>query len=181
MLAFGITVLICLVLMLVLANTDNRESDYTEINSNSQNLPVSGKGGVNNPGFLRVNINVNWKGCQRPPNTEFENFETIELGIRAWFVNLFGKIDKGIITNTNSMIDVLTPAGSENPEPARQNYKAHVSRAKSWLELGKAVFDFEACPSWKSLSNAKQNEVLSKGLQLAVSYKYDGNLPQYFN
>lgn len=117
-----------------------------------QNFGATGKGGVNNPGFL-IRSNVNWVGkVDKDGTTHFENFDNLSNGVRAWGVNLFNKMKRGKIISTSSMIDLLTPAGPENPEEARNNYKAAVGRATNWVDLFKAVFDFEANPDWVNAS-----------------------------
>ena len=87
----------------------------------SSGVSYSNKGGLNNPGYL-IHTNTQWKGKVNSDYCKFENFANLTWGVRAWYVNLFGKVKNGTITNTNQMIDVLTPAGSENSEVARNNY-----------------------------------------------------------
>ena len=153
-------------------------------NDRSRSSGLSGyqkeKGGLNNPGFL-VTSSAGWVGAETPNSYyHFENFDTLQHGIRAWYINLYGKVRKGVINNTNQMIDILTPVG-ENAENARNNYKASVAQANNWLELGRRVFDFEANPQWKLCSN--KSTVLQQGAQMAFDYlkkKYNlSGVPQY--
>lgn len=175
MTAIGIVCFVAVVLFLAYSQFSKNDSAPSGSNSGS---PVSNnqKGGVNNPGFL-VHTSVSWQGKTASEGCTFENFSSLKFGIRAWYVNLFGKMQKGIITNRVQMIDVLTPAGSDNPEVARNNYKAYVSQANSWIQLGQRVFDFEANPSWKGCSNVEKATALQEGLKMAVDYSYKGNTP----
>ena len=135
------------------------------------------KGGTNNPGYLVVS-NASWLGASHAGNQKFENFTTLQLGARAWFINLLNKVKSGKIRSTDEMIDVLTPAGSENPEQARINYKESVRNANSWAELGYLVFEFEANPDWVRLTDNEKSHIISLALPSAVNYC--GSVP-YFN
>lgn len=179
MTAIVIFCLIAVVLFLAYSQFSKNDSAPTGSNAGgSSSSPVSTfeKGGVNNPGFL-VHTPVSWLGKIKSEGCTFENFASLKYGIRAWYVNLFRKMQKGIITNRVQMIDVLTPAGSDNPEVARNNYKAYVSQANSWVQLGQRVFDFEANPSWKCCSNVEKAQAIQEGLKMAVDYSYKGNTP----
>lgn len=182
MIALVIAIVVLLVCFLAFAQS-KEQTTTSGVSGNGSNYVSTGKGGVNNPGFLRVNILCNWVGCERPPTTEFENFDSMIHGARAWFVNLFGKVHSGAIKNTNQMIDVLTPAIAENPEQARRNYKTSVAQASSWQELGLRVFDFEDNPQWRVLTQQEKNNVISQSLTQAVQYcgkKYNwSGIPQY--
>lgn len=144
------------------------------------NYVATEKGGVNNPGYL-IRTDIKWLGCNKGVNSRFENFETLSYGVRAWCINLFQKVKKGTIRNTSQMIDVLTPAGSDNPEDARNNYKASVARATNWVSLCRAVFDFEANPDWINAKSSDKNKALAEGLGEAVRYCYNGEIPPYFS
>lgn len=182
MTAFLIVLAIALVLCLAFAIS--KGADFAgvggEINQGGGQASYTCLGNVNNPGNLVANSNVSWKGETTQPGQKFESFDTLRNGVRAWYINLFGKVQKGTITNTTTMIDVLTPASSENPEPARNNYKAQVAKATSWLELGKAVFDFEACPSWTNADGNEKTYAIVNGYKDAVNYKCAGQVPPYF-
>jgi len=179
--AIFITIIIAVVLAFSLFESKNEESGLNTSGSGanpSPNATSSQKGGVNNPGFL-IHTTINWAGKTSSSGCKFENFSNISWGVRAWYINLFGKVKKGQIKTITQMIDVLTPKGSENPEPARENYKAHVKQAKSWTELGRRVFDFEANPDWKNCSDQVKVRALQDGLAQAVKYCYGSsdNLP----
>lgn len=178
MIAIGISVLIVIVLLLVYMNSGSGGSPSTT-GSDNFHYSTTQKGGVNNPGFL-IHTDTDWQGKTESTGCKFENFATLHYGIRAWYVNLFGKVKNGTITNTNQMIDVLTPAGKENAENARNNYKREVAKAQNWLELGIAVFNFEANPDW--LNSSQKQQALESGFSSAVQYRYgSGNVPPYFN
>lgn len=182
MMAIGISALILIVLLLVYLNSGGGGSDGGICPSGSGSEPAvtgSSKGGRNNPGYL-IHTDIDWQGKTDSTGCKFENFSSLAYGIRAWYVNLFGKVKRGEIKNTNQMIDILTPAGKENSEVARNNYKQHVSQATSWLELGVAVFDFEGNPDWKNASGSDKQSALAWGLQQAIIYRYNGQVPQYF-
>ena len=178
----SLVLVVIFALCLVFQKKSDIESDDLDLNAGAgymTNEQNGDKGGVNNPGFL-IHTNTNWVGKTTLGNPKFENFDSLGNGVRAWGINLFNKIKKGQITSTNQMIDVLTPAISENPEPARNNYKANVAKAKTWKELFVAVFDFEANPSWKNCSDAARTEALNYGFTQAINYCYNGNIPSYF-
>jgi len=178
-----ITLILAVVLLLCLVfSKDKITNDDLDLNAglgNTTNSQNGDKGGVNNPGFL-ITTSTSWKGKTTVGNPKFENFDSLGNGVRAWGVNLFNKVKKGTITSTNQMIDVLTPAIAENPEPARNNYKAQVAKATSWKELFTAVFDFEANPNWVQASASVKDEALNYGFTQAVNYCYNGNIPPYF-
>lgn len=176
-LIIAVVLFLCLVLSKEGINHDELDFNAGEgALTNRQNYE---KGGVNNPGFL-ITTATGWKGKTTIGNPKFENFDSLGNGVRAWGVNLFNKVKKGTITSTNQMIDVLTPAIAENPEPARNNYKAQVAKATTWKELFKAVFDFEANPNWVQASASAKDEALNYGFTQAVNYCYNGNIPPYF-
>lgn len=176
--AILITIILAVVIAFSFFETKNEESTLNTSGSGANVGGSSQKGGVNNPGFL-IHTTINWAGKTESSGCKFENFSNLTWGIRAWYINLFGKVKKGQIKTITQMIDVLTPKGSENPEPARDNYKAHVKQATSWAELGQRVFDFEANPNWKNASAQVKLSVLQDGLAQAVRYCYGSsdNLP----
>lgn len=186
MIAIGITALILVILLLVYLNSGENVSGGSSSSGGSSPVSASSgitqKGGANNPGFL-IHTNEKWKGKTNSDGCEFENFSTLHYGVRAWYVNLFGKVKNGTIRSTNEMIDVLTPASDPRNSPeARANYKNEVAKAKNWLELGMAVFRFEANPDWLSASESVKNEVNNSGFSEAIAYRYGpGNIPQYFS
>jgi hypothetical protein len=164
------------------AQKSNSDQVPTIGGSGSANYATSNggiKGGINNPGFL-IHTNINWVGKTTIGSPKLEKFDTLRSGIRAWYINLFGKVKAGTIKNTNQMIDILTPAIAENPEPARINYKNAVAKATNWMMLGKAVFDFEANPDWKQASGNDKTSAITLGLADAVRYSYGGEVPPYF-
>lgn len=178
--ALIICIIVAVVLVAVFLNTYEGK-ELTSLGSSGSNAPgmsFTQKGGVNNPGFL-IHTITKWKGKTDSEGCKFENFSSMPYGVRAWYINLFGKVKDGRIKTITQMIDVLTPAGSENSEAARNNYKASVTQAHSWLELGMRVFNFEANPDWVALSQAHKNEAIQLGLAEAVKYCYgSNNLPQ---
>ena len=179
MISFGIVAFIAVVILVCYFVFSKNESVGVVSDGGAPVTNSSQKGGVNNPGFL-ITTNISWKGKTTPPGAKFECFDTMRNGIRAWGINLFQKYKSGVITNTNTMIDVLTPAGSDNPEIARNNYKASVAQAQNWQQLFYAVFEFEANPSWLALQSNDKSTVIMQGLSDAVNYVYNGQLPQYF-
>ena len=174
-----VVLLACCLFFQKKSDINSDDLDFNAGAGTSTNNQNGDKGGVNNPGFL-ITTNTAWKGKTTQGNPKFENFDTLGNGVRAWGVNLFNKIKKGQIQSSNQMIDILTPAIAENPEPARNNYKAHVAKATTWKELFVAVFDFEANPSWKNSSDTDKQEALNYGFTQAINYCYNGNIPAYF-
>ena len=178
MMALGISVFIIVIIFLCYVLSGEKSDGLsTHAPVSSSNYP-GGKGGVNNPGYLIHRDDVNWKGEESSEGCKFENFSNLTWGARAWYVNLFGKYKDGTIKSTSQMIDVLTPASSENSERARNNYKAHVAQAKNWIDLGFAVFEFEANPDWVNSGN--KIGILNDAFKQAVDYKFCGNVPPYF-
>lgn len=177
---FGVVLFIviaCLIFYFGLSPSKDNEDSAPSGGGSSSGASYFNKGGHNNPGYL-IHTNTQWKGKENSDYCKFENFATLTWGVRAWYVNLFGKVKNGTITNTNQMIDILTPAGKENSEVARNNYKASVARATNWLDLGIAVFNFEANPDW--LNSSSRTDALEQGFADAVQYRFNGVVPPYF-
>lgn len=127
----GISVLVVVVVLVCYLTFSKSEQTTQSGGGNETNVSysnyVGGKGGSNNPGFL-IHTDIKWKGKTYSNGCKFENFSTLGYGVRAWYVNLFGKVKNGLIHNSNEMIDILTPAIAENPENARINYKNQLLR-----------------------------------------------------
>lgn len=79
------------------------------------------KGGKNNPGFIRA-TNINWLG-ETKGNYIFENFNTVDKGIRAWLKNAVTHYDRGKNT-IEKLITTLSPPNENNTT----SYVANVSR-----------------------------------------------------
>jgi len=144
---------------------------------NKTNSSMSLKGGKNNPGYLNV-TGDQWLGKIKPePGQRFENFDTLEHGIRAWLINLRTHIKRnGGKISVDKMIDILTPAISENPEQARINYKKKI---KDFIKsdtvtmdnahlVAKAVFDFEANPDY-----VKVKDTITPSVIKSIQNKYN--------
>lgn len=118
-------------------------------------------GGKNNPGYLIWVKSIAWQGKEDNNPKKFENFTSLSYGARAWFRNLKTHIDRGSIYDEVSLIDVLTPAGSENSETARNNYKAYISGYwNNKRELGRKVFEFENNPDYTKASQSQKEACL---------------------
>jgi hypothetical protein len=139
-------------------------------------INMSLKGGKNNPGHLVV-TNNQWLGKIKPePGQRFENFDTLEHGIRAWLINLKTLINRnGGKLSIDKMIDILTPA-DENSEQARKNYKKKI---KDFINgdivtidnahlVAKAVFDFEANPDY-----VKVKDTITPSVIKSIQNKYN--------
>lgn len=124
-----------------------------------EQIPITKKGGFNNPGNL-INTSIKWGGeVNSDIDKTFEDFISMEMGIRAWLLNLEHIIKKndGVIT-VDKMIDILTPGGqgTGNSELARNNYKAFVKdkigtdkvSMDNINKVAHAVFLFEANPTY---------------------------------
>jgi len=128
-------------------------------NQPTAQIPITKKGGYNNPGNL-INTSIKWGGEVNPDvKKTFEDFISMEMGVRAWMLNL-----KSIIKNNNGsitvdkMIDILTPggAGTGNSEQARNNYKAFIKKTigtnnvtlDNMSGVAYAVFQFEDNPTY---------------------------------
>jgi hypothetical protein len=82
----------------------------------------------NNPGNLRPPKGVKYDGQIGVDERGFAIFENKSFGQRALINDINIKIDKGLNT-PEKFIDRYAPAGGENPEEARENYKIKLAAA----------------------------------------------------
>lgn len=80
----------------------------------------------NNPGNLRPPKGVTYDGQIGVDDRGFAIFETPAAGRRALVNDVQIKMRRGLNT-PESFIDRYAPAGEENPEDARENYKLHLA------------------------------------------------------
>jgi len=141
---------------------------------NEINNIMSTKGGKNNPGHLIV-TNTNWQGKLTPvPGQRFENFDTLENGIRAWLINARTQIIKGYNT-IDSFVDRLTPA-FENPEAARKGMKTEIRNllkketiaVSDLYKIAPIIFKYEGNPDY--MTNKQYHNALAI---MNVAYKYN--------
>lgn len=96
----------------------------------------------NNPGNIKYS-SLNWRGKvpksantdarNRDGNPTFEQFQSMEYGIRALYRLLVTYVNKYGLRSVSEIIDRYAPPG-ENSETARQNYKSFVT-SESGTEL----------------------------------------------
>lgn len=80
----------------------------------------------NNPGNLRPPKGVTYEGQIGVDDKGFAIFETPAAGRQALVNDVRVKMRRGLNT-PESFIDRYAPAGDENPEEARENYKLHLA------------------------------------------------------
>lgn len=109
----------------------------------------------NNPGNLRPPKGVTYDGQIGIDDRGFAIFETPTAGRRALVNDVQIKMRRGLNT-PESFIDRYAPAGEENPEEARENYKLHLASSlglKSTSDpfpedaaerLAEAIYQFES-------------------------------------
>tara|TARA_R100001086_G_scaffold232305_1_gene153446 strand:+ start:666 stop:1187 length:522 start_codon:yes stop_codon:yes gene_type:complete len=84
----------------------------------------------NNPGNIKFS-NVQWQGKVRKdansdPGRTFEQFQTMEHGIRAMIKNLVTYVDRYNLTSVKDIVDRYAPPGGENDPTAQSNYVTYV-------------------------------------------------------
>lgn len=80
----------------------------------------------NNPGNLRPPKGVTYEGQIGVDERGFAIFETPAAGRQALMGDIRAKMGRGLNT-PEAFIDRYAPAGDENPEDARENYKVHLA------------------------------------------------------
>jgi hypothetical protein len=109
----------------------------------------------NNPGNIRPAKGVTYEGMIGVDDKGFAIFQKPEQGQQALVNDLTHKIEKRGIKTPNDFVNVYSPAGEENTEESRDNYKMHIAHSlglKSTSDsfpdnavnnLAKAVSSFE--------------------------------------
>jgi hypothetical protein len=82
----------------------------------------------NNPGNLRPPKGVVYQGQIGIDPKGFAIFEDPEFGRKALIGDINAKIKRGINT-PDAFIDIYSPAGKENPDDSRKNYKFHMAKS----------------------------------------------------
>lgn len=82
----------------------------------------------NNPGNLRPPKGVTYEGQIGVDDKGFAVFQNRDFGHQALVNDINHKIDRGINT-PEDFVNVFTPAGPENSEDARDNYKIHLANS----------------------------------------------------
>jgi hypothetical protein len=82
----------------------------------------------NNPGNLRPPKGVVYQGQIGIDPKGFAIFEEPEFGRKALIGDINAKIKRGINT-PSAFIDIYSPAGKENPDDSRKNYKSHIAKS----------------------------------------------------
>ena len=81
----------------------------------------------NNPGNLRPPKGVTYEGQIGVDDKGFAVFENKSFGQKALLNDITHKLDRGINT-PEKFVDRFAPAGSENEEEARENYKIYLAQ-----------------------------------------------------
>jgi hypothetical protein len=109
----------------------------------------------NNPGNLRPPKGVVYQGQIGIDPKGFAIFEDPDSGRAALINDINIKIKRGINT-PDAFIDIYSPAGKENPDDSRKNYKSHIAKLVginsptdpfpqgSAEKIADAITDFEA-------------------------------------
>lgn len=109
----------------------------------------------NNPGNIRPAKGVTYEGMLGVDDKGFAIFEKPEYGQKALVNDLTHKLEKRGIKTPAEFVDVYSPAGKENDEDARDNYKIYIAQKlglksthdpfpeKAVDKLAQAVTNFE--------------------------------------
>lgn len=81
----------------------------------------------NNPGNIRPAKGVKYEGMIGVDDKGFAIFETPKYGQQALTNDLTHKLEKRGIRTPAEFVDVYAPAGKENDEDARDNYKIYIA------------------------------------------------------
>lgn len=82
----------------------------------------------NNPGNIRPAKGVTYEGMLGVDDKGFAIFEKPEYGQNALVNDLTHKLEKRGINTPADFVDVYSPAGKENNEDARDNYKIYIAQ-----------------------------------------------------
>lgn len=82
----------------------------------------------NNPGNIRPAEGVTYDGMIGVDDKGFAVFEKPEYGQKALVNDLTHKLEKRGIKTPSQFVDVYAPAGDENDEDTRDNYKIHIAQ-----------------------------------------------------
>lgn len=82
----------------------------------------------NNPGNIRPAKGVTYEGLLGVDEKGFGIFEKPEYGQKALINDLTHKLEKRGIKTPAEFVDIYAPAGKENTEEARDNYKIYIAQ-----------------------------------------------------
>jgi hypothetical protein len=117
----------------------------------------------NNPGNLKPPEGVTYDGQIGVDDKGFAVFESPEYGNKALVNDIQHKLDRGVNT-PNALVDLWSPAGKENSEESRDNYKIHLANQfgldatnkqfpeNSAENIARAIAQFES-GTWKPAKN----------------------------
>jgi hypothetical protein len=109
----------------------------------------------NNPGNIRPAKGVKYEGLLGVDDKGFGIFQNRESGQKALINDLTYKIEKRGIKTPSEFVDIYSPAGEENSEDSRDNYKIYIAQKlglksttdpfpeKAVDKLAQAVTNFE--------------------------------------
>lgn len=97
----------------------------------------------NNPGNIRPAKGVKYDGLLGVDDKGFGIFATPEDGQKALIGDLTHKLGKRGIKTPSDFVDAYSPAGEENPEDSRDNYKIYIAQ-KLGLKSTDAPFPEDA-------------------------------------
>ena len=123
----------------------------------------------NNPGNIRPAKGVTYEGMLGVDDKGFAIFEKPEFGQKALVNDLTHKLEKRGINTPAEFVDVYSPAGKENDEDARDNYKIYIAQKlglksthdpfpeKAVDKLAQAVTNFEG-GTWQEKPKEENKE-----------------------
>jgi hypothetical protein len=82
----------------------------------------------NNPGNIRPAKGVKYEGMIGVDDKGFAIFEKPEFGQKALVNDLTYKLEKRGIKTPSDFVDIYSPAGDENSEDSRDNYKIYIAQ-----------------------------------------------------
>jgi hypothetical protein len=143
----------------------------------------------NNPGNIRPAKGVKYEGMIGVDDKGFAIFEKPEFGQKALVNDLTYKLEKRGIKTPSEFVDIYSPAGDENSEDSRDNYKIYIAQMlglKSTKDpfpenaverLSQAVTNFEG-GTWQGTEEKKSTQSAPKTTQSDEdsSNQYSGEL-----
>ena len=82
----------------------------------------------NNPGNIRPAKGVKYEGMIGVDDNGFAIFQKPEFGKKALINDLTYKLEKRGIKTPSEFVDIYSPAGDENSEDSRDNYKIYIAQ-----------------------------------------------------
>lgn len=128
----------------------------------------------NNPGNIRPAKGVKYEGLLGVDDKGFGIFQKPEQGQKALIDDLTYKLGKRGIKTPSEFVDIYSPAGEENDEDSRDNYKIYIAQKlglkstgdafpeNAVAKLAQAVTKFEG-GTWQEKDDKKDDESSGEG------------------